>query len=302
MLWAIKNRNIMKRLFTILTVLMLANTTFAQWNYIIDFDSPYSENNHIIIDTVTNPNNIWQIGIPDKTVFDSAYSLTHAIVTDTLNYYPVNDTSYFILKHIRPGNQGGNESLQLNFWFKFNSDTLTDYGMVEASIDNGLSWINLLTDDVTYNLQWLEPKPVLTGNSNGWEHFALELNMLTYELGYSDTLLYRFTFISDSVQTNKDGWMLDDFQLADWWEGIEEYSNSNLINIYPNPTKGEISIENNNEQTQNYNIEIVDISGKTILKKDIQLNKLRLDLPNGLYFIKLSSEENIYMKRLIIEK
>jgi len=292
----------MKRLFTILTVLMLTNTTFAQCDYIIDFDSSYSENNHIIIDTLSNPNNIWQIGVPDKTVFDSAYSLIHAIVTDTLNYYPVNDTSYFILKHIRQGEFGENGSLQLNFWFKFNSDTLTDYGMVEASIDNGLSWINLLTDDVTYNLQWLEPKPVLTGNSNGWEHFALELNMLTYELGYSDTLLYRFTFISDSVQTNKDGWMIDDFQLADWWEVIKEYSNSDLIDIYPNPAKGEISIVNSSKTTNDYQAEIIDIAGKTVFKEEIKSSKLRLDLPNGLYLIKLSNKENIYIKKLIIKK
>ena len=281
---------------------MLANTTFAQPYYIIDFDSPYSENNHIIIDTVSNPNNIWQIGIPDKTIFDSAYSLTHAIVTDTLNPYPVSDTSSFILKHIRPGEFGGNESLQLNFWFRFNSDTLTDYGMVEASVNNGQSWINLLTDDVTYGLQWLEPKPVLTGNSNGWQHFSLELSMLTYTFGYSDTLLYRFTFISDSIQTNKDGWMLDDFQLQDWWEGIEEYRNSDLISIYPNPSSGEISIVNNNKPTNSYQVEVVDISGKTVLKEENISNKLRIDLPNGLYLMKLKDNDKIYMKKLIIEK
>jgi hypothetical protein len=291
----------MRKLITILTVLMLTNTTFAQWNYFIDFDSPYSENNHIIIDAVSNSSNIWQIGVPDKAFFDSAYSLTHAIVTDTLNPYPVNDTSSFILKHIRPGKQGGNYSLQLNFWFKFYSDTLTDYGMVEASIDNGLSWINLLTDDVTYNLQWLEPKPVLTGNSNGWEHFALELIMLSYELGYSDTLLYRFTFISDSVQTNKDGWMIDDFQLADLWEGIEEYNNGKLINIYPNPSNGEISIVNNINPTNYYQVEIFDSNGKTVLKDEIISNKLRLDLTNGLYMMKLKDNDKIYIKKLIIK-
>jgi hypothetical protein len=29
-------------------------------------------------------------------------------------------------------------------------------------IFNGIKWVNLLTEDATYELQWLEPKPVLT--------------------------------------------------------------------------------------------------------------------------------------------
>jgi len=256
----------MKRIITIFTALLLANITFAQTDYIIDFDSPYSQNNHIMIDTLSNPNNIWQIGVPDKTVFDSAYSLANAIVTDTINPYPINDTSSFILKHIRQGELGGNESLQLNFWFKMNTDSLTDYGKVEASIDNGTTWINLMTEDTEYDLFWIEPKPILTGNSNGWQHFALELNMLTYELGYSDTLLYKFTFISDNVQTNKDGWIIDNFQLADWWEIIHTNSNSNLINIYPNPSSGEISIVNDSKSTTDYRVEIIEKMEKQFFK------------------------------------
>jgi len=296
-----KKTKTMKTLIAIFAFLMTGNSVFSQWDYTIDFDSPYSLNDRIIIDTISNSNNIWQIGVPDKTIFDTAYSLTHAIVTDTLNPYPTNDTSSFILKHIRPGELGGNESLQLNFWFKINTDSLTDYGKVEASIDNGITWVNLMTEDTTYYLQWIEPKPVLTGNSNGWQHFALELNMLTYELGYSDTLLYRFTFISDSAQTNKDGWMLDDFQLADWWEGVEEYDNSDLINIYPNPSSGEISIANNNNSKSGYQVEIIDINGKTVLKDEIDSNKLRFDLPNGFYLMKLKDNDKIFMKKLIIK-
>lgn len=291
----------MRTLFTFLSFLIVGNTSFGQMMYYIDFDGPYSENNHIIIDTTSNLNNIWQIGVPDKPFFNNAYSLTHAIITDTLNPYPVNDTSSFTLRHIRPGELGGNESLQLNFWFRFNSDSLSDFGMIEASIDNGITWVNLLTEDTTYNFAWIDPKPVLTGNSNGWQHFSLELNMLTYELGYSDTLLYRFTFISDGVQTNKDGWMLDDFQLADWWEGIDDQRNNKAISIYPNPTKGEISIVKNIGVANGNSIEIIDINGIIVLRQEIQSSSLRLNLPDGLYFMKLSDKEHIYMSKLIID-
>ena len=50
----------------------------------------------IEIDT-SNAGNIWQIGQPDKAIFDSAFSAPNAIVTDTVNYYPINDSSSFIL-------------------------------------------------------------------------------------------------------------------------------------------------------------------------------------------------------------
>lgn len=292
----------MKTLFTLFTILVFTNTTFGQFEYFIDFDSPDSQNNSIIIDYVTNPDNIWQIGIPQKPVFESAYSLTHAIVTDTINSYPINDTSFFILKHVRPGELGGNESLQLNFWFKMNTDSLTDYGKVEASIDNGNIWIDLLTEDITYGLYWIGSKPVLTGNSNGWQHFALELSSLTYTLGYSDTLLYRFTFISDNEQTNKDGWMLDDFQLADWWEGIDEHNNNDKIILYPNPTHGEVTIINNIKEVCDYSLEIIANSGKTVLKQEIHSNHFILDLPSGFYTMKLNDKENIYLKKFIVKK
>ena len=38
-------------------------------------------------DTISNPNNIWQIGKPQKKTLDSAYSGRNALITDTTNYY-----------------------------------------------------------------------------------------------------------------------------------------------------------------------------------------------------------------------
>ncbi len=293
----------MKKFYLFISMIIMTSVSHAQWMYSIDFDSPWSENSHIIIDTVSNQNNIWQIGVPNKAIFNSAYSLTHAIITDTVNSYPINDTSSFIIKHIRPGQLGGNESLLLDFWFKFNSDTLTDYGKIEASIDNGNSWINLLTEDVTYFLQWMEPKPVLSGTTNGWQHFSLQLNMLTYMLGYSDTLLYKFTFISDSIQTNKDGWMLDDFQLNDWWEGIENNSSNEMVSIFPNPSKGLLNLPFADLNTNN-DIKIINNTGHIIFETSNFKNQLidLTHLENGIYYLKISNENSTSINKLIICK
>ncbi len=301
LLWVIKKQKIMKKLIPILTVLMLTNTAFAQDDYFIDFDSPFSQNDHIIIDTLTNPGNIWEIGIPDKALFHYAHSPLHAIVTDTLNPYPVNDTSSFIIKHTRMGCWGTfNYELNLYFWFMMDSDTLTDYGKVEVSIDNGLSWINLLSD-TSYFIDWYELKPVLTGNSGGWQHFAANLYELTYQIGYSDTLLYRFTFISDSIQTNKDGWIIDDFHLNDFWEGVDEYKNSDLIDIFPNPSNGNFTIESDLLNKSKFRIEIYDITGNLFFNEVLYSKHFKLDLKDGLYFMKIIDGENVYLKKLIIE-
>ena len=37
----------------------------------------------------THGTNVWQIGQPQKTVFNQAYSLPNALMTDTINSYPI---------------------------------------------------------------------------------------------------------------------------------------------------------------------------------------------------------------------
>ena len=65
-------------------------------NILFFFDDPQLED-YIFIDTINNPNNIWQIGLSQKTFLSSSDVV---MITDTLNSYPANDTSSFILKHV----------------------------------------------------------------------------------------------------------------------------------------------------------------------------------------------------------
>jgi hypothetical protein len=57
-----------------------------------------------------------------------------------LNPYPVNDTSSFIITHVRSFPEGGNTVLLLDFYFQLNTDTFSDHGMIEASIDHGTTF------------------------------------------------------------------------------------------------------------------------------------------------------------------
>ena len=283
----------MKKIFPFLSILIsISFSSYGQWDWTIDFEDP-AVFDRIFIDTNANPNNIWEIGEPEKLLFNSAHSPTHVIITDSLNPYPINDTSSFIITHIREGGWGGNTLLLLDFYFKIDSDTLTDYGMIELSIDKGLTWFDLMALD----LNWIEPKPVLTGTIPSWTHFSVDLSNITYNIGYSDTLLYKFSFISDNNQTNKEGWMIDDFLFEDYWEGIEEHRNDNLISIYPNPASDYLSLERKN-YGNNETIEVMDLKGRIILSiRHFKGETLDItSLKAGIYLLKYSDTETVAIK------
>ena len=87
---------------------------------------------------------------------------------------------------------------------------------------------------------------------------------------------------------------------------VDEYSDienntENAINISPNPTNGFFNI--NCEQSKVSKIEIHDITGK-IIYSNSEINNSLLSIninnkPNGIYFIKINTENNIITKKII---
>jgi len=91
----------MKNILLTFTIsLAVASNILAQQSYEnINFDNTNNIKS-VFIDSVNFRHNVWQIGKPQKSIFKSAYSIPNAIVTDTINPYPINDTSSFIITHI----------------------------------------------------------------------------------------------------------------------------------------------------------------------------------------------------------
>ena len=216
-------------------------------NYDLNFDNEYGLN-HLFIDTASNSKNIWQVGTPQKGLFTSAKSLPNVIVTDTINSYPVNDTSSFILINVAGDGFENQHTVIFEGQYFIESDTLKDYGKIEFSPDNGNIWIDLFNDSIPMNeWYWYCNIPVLTGKSNGWINFGLNLGPLgkIFDVNYGDTVQYRFTFISDSIDNNKSGLMFDDLHFEDSFEyGIQEQGFSVIKSTcYPNPTRNQLTIE-----------------------------------------------------------
>lgn len=252
--------------------------------------------NYFYIDT-TQPNNLWQIGIPSKTIFNSAYSAPLALVTDTLNAYPIGNMSFFEFVVYT------DDYTEISFWHRFNTDSLADGGVIEVSTDGSSTWMNII--DALQMEPWRFTslnnfysssntiasngnKPGFTGNSEWIKSTIVGRGLLFVR--------FRFTFTSDSTNTNKDGWMLDGFDFTCIGTGINEIGLNSPIRISPNPTSNFISINTDNS----LRIELVaikDFVGKTVLTTD----KTSIDLSSfapGLYFIEIRTDKESYVGRV----
>jgi len=291
----------MKKIFLLLTLLIISWLVVKGQNPFvscyIDFENnPCWEGSYSNI-SITGPNNIWQISTPNKMVFDSAYSSPRAILTDSTGPYPVNNTSSFLIKFV----QGPFCMCTpvIGGYYKFDSDTLKDYGRIEFSVDHGLTWLNALSDTIIPDEMWFSQKPVFTGRIHQWTAFHA---LLLWNYNAIDTLYYRYTFVSDSIQTNHEGWMLDNIALIDHTEGTRDVESLEEVKIFPNPTSGLIAISGK-YFTGGMEVAVYDIQGQLLVKHAINRNKTELNisgLAKGMYIIKVLTR-NYYTSKLIIK-
>jgi hypothetical protein len=260
-------------------------------------DDPCWETSYIDIE-IPGSNNLWQECTPQKLIFNSAHSLPHAILTDSLGSYPVNTVSSFIIKFLPE--QSGMCAPVIGANYKFDSDTLNDYGMIELSYDHGATWLNALSDTVIPDPYWWTPKPILTGRIHQWTNFHA---FIPYPFLNFDTIYYRFTFISDNTQTNQEGWMIDDIALVDHIEGFQNFDSEREIKLYPNPVINLISLQFKNINNE-MNVSIYDFQGKLCFQQIIQNTQSDIDvskLYSGIYLIIAYNRNNYYKIKFIKE-
>ena len=261
--------------------------------------------------------NTWQIGKPQKTFFDSAFTKPNAIVTDTINFYPINNLSAFTVKIYDTSwsqfsSSGG---MMIYFKHKFDTDSLLDGGYIEVSYDNGTSWTNIHNSGDFGNFPYsywpgtslANGTPAYTGksrnDSGGWQWE----NVWWCYYGtwpIPNSIFLRFVFLSDNIQTNKQGWMIDDIYLDPIiCEGIKENQNNNLISIFPNPVKDELFIKSSKSNFTGQ-IQIFDFSGRMIYENKNFIGKSisAKQFQNGIYSLKYSDGKNYSLKRFFVER
>ena len=84
---------------------------------------------------------------------------------------------------------------------------------------------------------------------------------------------------------------------------VAEQKNETSINIYPNPTTGQLTI--NSEQSTINNVEIFDVYGRKLLSHIANLTPHTVlnisHLPTGIYFVKIRTVAGEVIKKVLKE-
>lgn len=133
--------------------------------------------------------------------------------------------------------------------------------------------------------------------ATNWTPFSVAINYNTVNVPDTFTVLFNLT---NNGATSINAW-LDDLCFGNLPTGINESSSNNNITIYPNPVKDQLTINAENEKIKS--IEIMDVTGKIIpIANGITQNTITInvaDLPKGLYFLQIQTENGVGVKRFI---
>lgn len=314
----------MKRLFT-LTLVVVGLFVNAQYDAVgdttevrfIDFEEATE-----YIQIPEMESNLWQISEPNKTFFSSAFSPSHAIITDNLNTYPISNHSYFDFQISGVEDPYMLDQIQIQFKHKFDTDTLLDGGYLSISYDDGLTWANVIDDDSQYfyetpaqqylNSNMYTQEDVLfngekgfSGHSGTWKTVQISwVNMPVKANNTTDfgPIILRFNFISDAIDNDKEGWMIDDIRMfgVDLGSSINEKQISTFA-ISPNPANEFVTVKLLESQLKEMStVEIYNLSGQLVKQEKLQASESKISvesLEKGLYIIKIGEQK----QRLLLE-
>lgn len=284
----------------------------AQTNYNQYFDGADTSITNSIMIEIDSTDTLWQIGAPQKTFFTGASTFPNVIVTDTLIPYPNNDTSSFIAKYVPDYNVG---IFAINWVQKLDYEAGKDGGKIEYSTDNGLTWENTFNNPYVYNFFGFDYANcdtlgtndyVLSGTDTNWRDIWLcfessWLNVTT------DTVLFKFTSISDSSQTNQDGWMIDNMlSHITWTHTLAEMKQEEYVLAYPNPSNDLVHVHLQKQKSFHIieKMDLINAKGETVDSWGNIPTKFFIDVkkyPAGNYQLRIQSNIKTEAVSIVIE-
>lgn len=243
---------------------------------------------------------LWTRGIREGNVISSG---TNNVYTSTLQGNYPNVTKAFLVSKCYNLTQLTNPFI--SFKMAFDLEINWDIIYVQYSTDFGANWQVLGTQGNNwYNS---DRTPQTAGNDCNncvgaqWTGTDAEFKTYTYSLNAlnnNSNVIFRIVFNSDDA-VNQEGTMVDDFLIGGTLAN-QDFKIDKIV-IAPNPSKGIFNVYSGNIQIDT--IEVYDLTGKIIKKEsDVDSKNLILDLAStasGIYFVKITSEKQSTVKRII---
>jgi len=271
----------------------------------------------LCIDIDPDSTNIWQIGSPQKLIFDSAATFPNVIMTDTINYYPNNNTSSFKYTII-PWTTWG--VLAIQWKQKLDMDYGFDGGIIEFSVDSENTWQNAFDNPYVYNFYGYDTNNVdslqngemaFTGTDSEWKDIWLCYDMSW--LNWNDSIIVRHTFKSDSINNSKEGflkegWMIDNILThITISHTVNEVEQEKYMTITPNLTNGRIEISTKKIDQFHLieKIELVNLEGRVVQEWGMSPTKFFVDIgnhPNGIYFLNVKTNIQSETFKIVLER
>mgnify|MGYP002013133287 FL=1 len=164
-------------------------------------------------------------------------------------------------------------------------------------IENKLAYLDGVYGDNLWITDGTNKNSVAINVLNGEQ---LDNNYVRKIESYSHNKIY---FISPTLASGEELYVAGVSEILNVNDYNTQTANSeDKIIIYPNPTKGFFTIASE-ENLILYNLEILDFSGKNILRKDIGSKSANFDISNlskGLYIVKIKTTESVITKKIIL--
>jgi hypothetical protein len=297
----------------------------SSWSDVFSFttsnptpDKPYLAGpaNNATINTTT-PNLFWT-AVPgaetyslqiskDDTFEGFSVRYTKSNIEDTFHIVPVgrltNETDYWW--RVKTVNSGGESSYSTAWKFNTGVPLPTPSGLLpengtETTLTPTLSW-NVVPGATSYNVQLGDREGFELGfivNEFSWEdvNYVVPKDLLT------DGKTYYWRVKANSGSGSGPFSPTMNFVAKSGTSVLDEISKSN-ITVYPNPTSESIYVKLNDVNMIIDKIIISDGIGNVIESKNINSNYLNLNLnniPTGVYFLQIYSNNNIYNESITI--
>ncbi|MDL2239539.1 M28 family peptidase [Bacteroidales bacterium OttesenSCG-928-K03] len=189
-------------------------------------------------------------------------------------------------------------------WFAI-KDTITDISLsfyYKGNISSIWFNANFFVEITTDRVRW-DKLLKINGTQSQWKQYELSLN------DYIDNDFVQIRFRLEASGSEDYAYLkrifIDNLKIEYESSGVSIQTYESLkfedVKIYPNPSKGEINISTGLDKE--YNIVVYNISGNKVYEiNNFRDGKLDLShLNNGMYFIRINTQENSVAKKVKIE-